>query len=146
MSSWQHGVALVKDLAHVMRLTAATELHVLEIPGELDLKDVLVSASDAILDRVIAEGAALTDVNPRLYERAVAFQFLALLAAQNYLTAGNSSAEALRRYLDLSDRYYNEVHQRRSKSAPGALRRGSAPCIANPRQGRNGPYPGVRYV
>jgi len=132
MSSWQRGVALVKDLDHVMRLTSASHLSNLEANGTIDLSKVLVSASDAILDRVVAEGIAPKDVNAVLYERAVAFQFLALLASQNYLRAGNSSTEALQRYLSLSDRYYHDVHQRRPKNAPGALRRGNPPCIANP--------------
>ena len=133
MSEWQRGVALVKDLPHVMRITAATHLTNLENgKGKLDLKEVLVSASDAIFDRVIAEGVSPREVNAQLYERAVAFQFLALLAAQNYLTAGNSSTEALERYLSLSDRFYRDVHVRRPENAPGALRRGNPPCIANP--------------
>jgi len=116
---WQRGIPLVKTLQRVMQLTAATELHVLEIPGELDLEDVLVSASDAVLDRVWAEDDALEGIDPLLYERAVAFQFLALLAAQNYLTSGDSSEIALERYLRLSDRYYESVRQRRPKNARG---------------------------
>lgn len=118
---WQRGVPLVETLQRVMQLTAATELHVLEIPGELDLEDVLVSASDAVLDRVWAEGDALEGIDPLLYERAVAFQFLALLAAQNYLTSGESSEIALERYLRLSDRYYDAVRRRRPANQRGPL-------------------------
>lgn len=124
---WPRGTALVPDLQRVAQLTGATHLHNLEASGQLRLADLLVSASDAILDRAWAEGDAVPGVDPSLFERAVAFQFLGLLAAQNYLRSGDSAEVAMQRYFGLSDRYYTQVRVRRQDGEAGPVRRGQEP-------------------
>lgn len=104
------GHALVASVARVVQLTGAQDLKNLEATGELDLDDLLVTASDAVFDRLVADGLdprAL--VNPEIYERAVAYQFLGILAAQSYLDAQEDAQSVADRQFALSDRYYKQV-------------------------------------
>jgi len=133
---WPRGTALVPTLERVAQLTGATHLRNLEASGGLQLSDLLVTASDAILDRAWAEGDAAPGVDPSLYERSVAFQFLGLLSAQNYLRSGDSAEVAMQRYFGLSDRYYAQVRVRRQDGGVGPVRRGQTPRIYHP----SGPF------
>ena len=128
---WPRGTALVPSLQRVAALTGAVHLENLEADGQLRLSDLLVSASDAILDRAWAEGDVLEGVDPKLFERAVAFQFLGLLAAQNYLTSGDSAETATERYFALSDRFYRQVRARRSDGEAGPVRRTGIPALGS---------------
>ena len=56
MSAFQRGVALVPSLARMVQLTGAQDLRNLEASGELRLEDLLVTASDGIFDRLVADG------------------------------------------------------------------------------------------
>jgi hypothetical protein len=80
------GVALVANIAAVVALTGEQDLANLEADSELTVATLLVSASDAIFDQLQAD-----DVDPTLlsnqvvYERAVAWHFLAILVIRKYL-------------------------------------------------------------
>lgn len=129
MPLWQRGRPLVSTLARVVQLTGATDLRNLEAQGELSLEDLLVSASDAVLDRAAADG--VEGLPPELFERAVAFQFLGLLAAQGYLAGDDGTEGATQRFLALSDRYYAHVHARREHDQAGQVRRLGVPRVRN---------------
>lgn len=80
------GTALVATKARVVQLTGVQELAGLEASGELTLTDLLESASDAIYDQIEGDGidpTALT--NEEVYERAVAWHFLAVLVIVGYM-------------------------------------------------------------
>ncbi len=127
---WQRGTALVPDVARVAQLTGATDLSNLESTGELRLADLLVSASDAIYDRLLVEGVVPHAADPRRFERAVAFQFLGLLAAQGHVFGeGETSEIATLRFLELSERYYDQVRDQRDDA--GSLRRVGVPQVRN---------------
>ena len=105
------GTALVATVADVAKLTGQAHLDNLNEDGELDLDDLLVTASDAIYDRLDADGrdpTALT--NPEIYRRVVAWHFLALLAALGHFSGGEGerSQEFHDRFMALSDRYYEQ--------------------------------------
>ncbi|HBP21955.1 MAG TPA: hypothetical protein DEA08_29740 [Planctomycetes bacterium] len=118
--AFQRGHALVPSVVRVVQLTGAQDLKNLEATGELNLTDLLVTASDAIFDRLVADGltpGALA--NPEVYERAVAFQFLGILAAQGYLDGQETAQSVAERQFELSDRYYEQVRPRvRGGDAP----------------------------
>lgn len=104
------GTALVATVARVVELTGRTTLANLEIEGDLDLEDVLVTASDAIYDRLTADGIDPTKLsNQEVFERPVAWHFLAILATHGHLTNGSESPqESFDRLMALSDRYYEQ--------------------------------------
>lgn len=130
------GTALVANVGHVARLTGQAGLAALETDGELTVPQLLVTASDAIYDRLEVDGvdpSALT--NAERYERAVAFTFLALVAPR--LRAGNETPqEATDRYTALADRFYEAVKPRASTSTAEKTL-GAVPAVWNP--GQDGP-------
>lgn len=82
MSAMTRGVALVDNVGRVMVLTGRQGLANLEADGETSLPDLLISASDAIYDQLSGDNVDPTDLaNAEVYERAVAWHFLALLVA-----------------------------------------------------------------
>lgn len=108
------GQALVATVARVVELTGRTSLENLEVgdPPELDLESLLVTASDAIYDRLTADGIDPTAlINQEVFERPVAWHFLALLAAHGHIHQGGEgerSQESFDRLMELSDRYYGQ--------------------------------------
>lgn len=103
------GTALVATVARAVELTGRTTLPNLEAGGELDLTDILLTASDAIYDRLTADGIDPTDLsNAEVFERPVAWHFLALLAAQGFLSEEGQAQETFERLMGLSDRYYEQ--------------------------------------
>ncbi len=96
---------LVPSVERVVQLTGRTDLKNLEASGELALADLLLSASNTIHDRLERRGVPPARIrNPEVYERAVAWQFLAVLAESGSL--GEEQAEPL---FARSDRYFEDV-------------------------------------
>ena len=96
---------LVPSVERVVQLTTRTDLKNLEASGELNLADVLVSASNAIHDALEKRGYAPERItNPEIYERAVAWHFLAVLAESGAL--GDEQAEPL---FARSEKFMNDV-------------------------------------
>ena len=124
------GVALVASVARVVQLTGAQDLR--NVEGELRLEDLLVTSSDSIFDRLVADGLDPTFLaNPEVYERAVAFQFLGLLAAQGYLHGQEDAQTVEQRHFALSDRFYEQVRPRlRGRDEPRAANEG-LPVVRN---------------
>lgn len=133
MSAFQRGVALVPSLARVVQLTGAQDLRNLEVSGELKLEDLLVTASDGIFDRLVADGVDPSRLaNPEVYERAIAYAFLAVLAAQSYLDGQEDAATVSQRHFALSDRFYEQVKPRlRDRAEPRTAGEG-LPVVRNP--------------
>lgn len=118
---FQRGVPLVPTVARLVQLTGAQDLKNLEATGELKLTDLLVTASDGIFDRLLSDGidpGALT--MPEAYERAVAFTFLGILAAQSYLDGKEDAGTASQRHFALADRFYEHVRPKTGRSGPRA--------------------------
>ena len=67
--AFQRGHALVPSVVRVVQLTGAQDLKNLEASGELNLADLLVTASDAIFDRLVADG-----LDPRVLANAEKIQ------------------------------------------------------------------------
>ncbi len=130
---FRRGVPLVPTLARVVQLTGAQDLRNLEATGELKLEDLLHTASDGVFDRLVADGidpTALT--NAEVYERAVAFLFLGVLAAQSYLDGDEDAATVSQRQFALSDRFYEQVRPRlQGKPEPRSAGEG-LPVVRNP--------------
>lgn len=129
--TFRRGVPLVPTVARLVQLTGAQDLKNLEASGELKLPDVLVTASDGIFDRLASDGidpGAL--VTPEAYERAVAFTFLGILAAQSYLDGKEDASAASSRYFALADRFYEQVRPRAGRSGPRAAGDG-LPIVRN---------------
>jgi len=98
-------VPLVSTVDQIVQLTGRTDLRNLEASGELDLEDLLLSSSKTIHDRLHAQGVSPELIkNPHVYENAVAWQFLGVLAESGAL--GDEDPEAL---FARSDRYFNDV-------------------------------------
>lgn len=98
-------VALVPTVARVVQLTGRTDLKNLEASGELALVDLLRSASNTIHDKLQARGVRPDRVtNAEVYENAVAWQFLAVLAEAGSL--GDEQPEPL---FARSERYFEDV-------------------------------------
>ncbi len=117
---------LVPSVERVVQLTTRTDLKNLEASGELNLADVLVSASNAIHDALEKRGYAPERItNPEIYERAVAWHFLAVLAESGAL--GDEQAEPL---FARSDRYFEDVLPLLEPDEPVAIE--GVPEVANP--------------
>lgn len=128
--TFRRGVPLVPTVARLVQLTGAQDLKNLEASGELKLADLLVTASDAVFDRLLADGIdPATLVAPEVYERAVAFMFLGILAAQSYLDGEEEAAAVARRHFELADRFYDQVKPR--TTTPGLSR--EVPVVRNVR-------------
>jgi len=117
---------LVTTVEHVVQLTGRTDLRNLESSGELDLQDLLRSTSNTVHDKLQARGVVPAEVqNEHVYENAVAWQFLGVLAEAGSL--GNEDPEAL---FARSDRYFEDVQPR---LLPGAATPSAAglPAVRN---------------
>lgn len=124
------GTALVADVGHVTRLTGKTGLLRLEVPEELSLPDLLVACSDAIYDRLEADGIDPTALTTAaIYEAAVAYTFLARLAAQKLINAKDD--QAVETFQRLADEAYERVKPRTSGNTPATTRDG-LPTVFNP--------------
>jgi hypothetical protein len=127
------GVPLVPSVARIVQLTGAQDLRNLEASGELKLDDLLVTASDGVFDRLVADGldpALLT--NPEVYERAVAYTFLAVLAAQSYLDGQEDAATVSQRHFALADRFYEQVKPRLAGGQAPRTATEGVPVVRNP--------------
>ena len=79
--AFRRDVPLVATVERVVQLTGRTDLRNLEASGELNLEDLLRSASATVHDKLQARGVRPEEVtNPEVYENAVAWQFLGVLA------------------------------------------------------------------
>ena len=113
MASFARGVPLVPTLARVVQLTGVQDLRNLESSGELKLEDLLLTASDGVFDRLTVDGIDPTTLtNAEVYERAVAFTFLGILASQGYLDGREDAAVVSQRHFTLADRFYEQVKPR----------------------------------
>ncbi len=98
-------VPLVPSVARVVQLTCRADLANLEASGELVLTDLLRSASNTIHDKLGAQGVRPERVtNPEVYENAVAWQFLGVLAE-----AGSLGSELPEPLFARSDLYFEGV-------------------------------------
>ena len=131
--SWRRGTPLVPTLVRAVQLTGAQDLRNLEATGELKLEDLLLTASDGVFDRLVADGLDPTALsNPEVYERAVAFLFLGVLAAQSYLDGEEDAGTVAQRHFALSDRFYEQVRPRsQGKPDPRTAIEG-LPVVRNP--------------
>jgi hypothetical protein len=119
------GTPLVATTAEVTQLTGQSGIDNLDEDGELEVDDILLTASDAIYDRLDADGIDPTTLtNPEVYRRVVAWHFLALLAALGHFSAGEGerSAEFFDRFMGLSDRYYEQFTRPRLSSGDSPAR------------------------
>ena len=98
--SFRRNWPLVPSVERVVQLTGRTDLRNLEASGELALADLLLSASNTIYDRIqhVHKIAPERLKNPEVYENAVAWQFLAVLAEAGSL--GDELAEPLHASVD----------------------------------------------
>lgn len=119
---------LVPSVSRVVQLTGRTDLKNLEASGELALADLLLSASNTIHDKLQARGVRPERVtNPEVYENAVAWQFLGVLAEAGSL--GDEQPEPL---FARSDRYFEDVRPLLDQGdAPRNATEG-VPEVANP--------------
>lgn len=128
------GRSLVPTVARVVQLTGVQDLRNLEKPtGELKLEELLLTASDGIFDRLVADGvdpALLT--NAEVYERAVAYSFLGVLAAQNYLDGREDAATVSQRHFALADRFYEQVKPRLAQGPEPRTAGEAIPVLRNP--------------
>lgn len=127
------GTALVATVARVVQLTGQTTLAGLELDGELTLTEFLVTASDVIYDRLEADGIDPTTLsNAEVYERAVAYQLLAQLAALGHLTDdGEQAAAPYDRFTALCDRFYEQVKPKQTGRDDPSRTAGGIPGVAN---------------
>ncbi len=106
--AFRRNAPLVATVEQIVQLTGRTDLRNLEASGELDLEDLLRSASNTIHDKLQARGVRPEYVvNEVIYENAVAWQFLGVLAEAGSL--GDEEPEAL---FVRSDRYFEDVRPR----------------------------------
>ena len=106
------GTALITSIADVVRLTQQTGLANIEADGEIDVPTALITASDTIYDKLEVDGIDPTDLsNSVVFERAVAWRFLATLGALGFFSAGEGerSQEFYDRFMTLSEKCYVEV-------------------------------------
>ena len=90
-------VPLVPTLERFVQLVGRADLRNLEASGELALDELLRSASATIYDKVRARGVRPEDVvNPEVYENAVAWQLLAVLAEAGHLAGEDASGHYAR--------------------------------------------------
>ncbi|HBP16991.1 MAG TPA: hypothetical protein DEA08_04230 [Planctomycetes bacterium] len=73
--------------------------------------------------------------NAEVYERAVAFQFLGILAAQSYLDGQETAQAVADRQFALSDRYYEQVRPRLSQGDEPRTATEGVPTVLNPTPG-----------
>ena len=104
--AFRRDVPLVATVERVVQLTGRTDLRNLEASGELNLEDLLRSASATVHDKLQARGVRPEEVtNAEVYQNAVAWQFLGVLAE----STGGEDPDAL---FARSDRYFEDVRPR----------------------------------
>ena len=126
--SFRRDVPLVPTLERAVQLTFRPDLRNLEASGELRLEDLLLSASATIYDRLAASEVEPEQiVNAVVYERAVAWQFLGVLAEAGLL--GDEDAAAL---FARSDRHFEEVRPRLTDGDVPRTATEGVPAVLNP--------------
>lgn len=126
--AFRRDVPLVPTVERIVQLTGRTDLENLEASGELALHDLLRSASNTIHDKLVAQGVQPEQlVNAVVYENAVAWQFLGVLAEAGSL--GDEAPEAL---FARSDRYFDGVHPRVAEGDEPRTAAEGVPAVANP--------------
>ena len=132
------GTALVATVLEVAQLTGMAGLDSLS-SSELVLTDLLTTASDTIYDRLRGDGIDPTVLTSDPFKRAVAYQFLAILAAVGHVrTPGEEPDLTTNRFVQLADRAY--------KDAPVDTSSGDEPRAAGeglPAMGNVGELPNI---
>ncbi|MCA8924570.1 MAG: hypothetical protein KDD82_22350 [Planctomycetes bacterium] len=119
---------LVATVERVVQLTGRTDLRNLEASGELDLHDLLRSASSTIHDKLFARGVDPERlVNAFVYENAVAWQFLGVLAEAGSL--GSEDPEAL---FARSAAFFEDVRPRLDEGDGPRTATEGVPAVQNP--------------
>ncbi len=104
--AFRRELPLVPTVERFVQLAGRADLRNLEASGELNLEDLLRSASATVYDKVKALGFQPEDiVNAEIYENAVAWQLLGVLAEAGYL--GQEDAQA---HFASSERFIHDVH------------------------------------
>ena len=128
------GTPLVATVAAVVKLTGQQDLDdVVNADSELTITDLLTTASDVIYDKIDQTGFDPTLLsNEVVYERAVAWHFLSILAESGVLSTGGESAqETADRYEAKSSRYFSEVLPKSTATDVGRMGSENLPRIAN---------------
>lgn len=126
------GVALVPTVKRVVQLTGVQDLKNLESSGELRLEELLLTASDAVFDRLTVDGVDPTTLtNAEVYERAVAYLFLGALAAQAYLDGREDAATVSQRHFELAERFYEQVKPRLTTGREPRTAKDGLPVVVN---------------
>jgi len=124
--AFRREVPLVPTVERVVQLTGRTDLRNLEASGELNLEDLLRSASATVHDKLQARGVRPEEVtNPEVYENAVAWQFLGVLAE----STGREDPDAL---FARSDRYFEDVRPRLTEGNEPRTAAEGVPAVQNP--------------
>ena len=130
--TFRRGVPLVPTVARLVQLTGAQDLKNLEASKELRLTDLLLTASDGVFDRLVADGIDPAELlAPEVYERAVAFTFLGVLAAQSYLDGAEDAATVSQRHFALADKFYEQVRPRTARTGPPRAAGDGLPVVRN---------------
>ena len=117
---------LVPTVERVVQLTGRTDLRNLEASGELRLEDLLLSASATVYDKLQARGVRPENVvNAEVYENAVAWQFLGVLAE----STGSEDPDAL---FARSATYFEDVHARLVEGDEPRTATEGIPAVQNP--------------
>jgi hypothetical protein len=125
------GTALVANIAAVVQLTGVNDLALLESGGELTVTDLLTTASDAIYDQIEADGIDPTTLsNQTIYERAVAWHFLAILVQMGYVAVPAGLDIPANAY-EWSDPYYARVRPKVSGDDAGRIASEGIPAVGN---------------
>lgn len=127
------GTALVASVEEATRLTGQTKLEHLEADGDLEVDDLLLTASDAVYDRLDADGHRPDTLsNPEVFKRAVAWHFMALLAALGHVSVEDEDAQSVHdRFMGLSDRYYEQVRPRNTSGDESGRTTHGVPRVGN---------------
>jgi len=129
---FQRGIALVPTVRRVVQLTGIQDLRNIEATGELRLEELLVTTSDGVYDRLMADGIDPRSVtNAEVYERVVAYAFLGALAAQSYLDGQEDAATVAQRQFALADRFYEQVKPRLSDAREPRVASEGLPVVVN---------------
>lgn len=127
------GTALVLTVARVVQLTMVQDLNNLESDNELTLTEALVAASDVVYDRLEADGNDPTLLSNQLvFEQAVAWEFLTILAAGGWLRAdGETPTDTELRYRGVADRRYEQVRPKTSEADMARRANEAIPSVGN---------------
>lgn len=139
MAAMTRGTALVANIAAVAALTGQADLAALEDDSELTVATLLIAASDAIYDQLKGDGIDPTDLdNAEVFERAVAWHFLATLSKLGMLSTGLPAP--LDPY-EWSDPYYRRVSAQLTTGDEARRPNEGLPVVAN-LHGRKGFFDG----